>query len=101
MAAGEEAANFGDDYEEGGIKIVPFNLASVLLAHSFLLPVDCTGPRDLTLMHAQDRETGHFDESGNYIDNQFEGAPRPLGSGCEKAHTLATRAVRKPDPMPC
>merc|ERR1712166_547713 len=45
---GEEQASFGDDYEEGGIKIVPFNLAS-------------------------DRETGHFDESGNYIDAQFEG----------------------------
>merc|ERR1711865_1020057 len=45
---GEEQASFGDDYEEGGIKIIPFNLNT-------------------------DRESGHFDESGNYIDNQFEG----------------------------
>jgi len=45
---GEEDAEFDDDYEEGGIKIIPFNLNT-------------------------DRESGHFDESGNYIDNQFEG----------------------------
>lgn len=44
---GEEDGDIDDDYEEGGIKIIPFNLKA-------------------------ERESGHFDQSGHYVENEFE-----------------------------